>query len=121
MIIGIGIDLVDLERIALVYNKFGERFLRRILSPAEMAGPLTPAYIGSRFAVKEATVKALGTGFTAGITPVLVEVVKPDQNRPTLILRGAALKKAEEIGARRFHVSLSHERKLATAMVILED
>lgn len=123
MIIGLGTDIVDIERIRAIHARFGERFYRRILSPRELAEmpPTSAAFIGSRFAAKEAASKALGTGFSRGILPTLLEVKKVASGQPLLILHGAALARACELGMRRAHLSLSHERNLAIATVILED
>jgi holo-[acyl-carrier protein] synthase len=76
MIIGVGVDIAELDRIARSHARFGEKFSARILTPAEMA--LVPAnaipFLASRFAAKEAAVKALGTGFSGGITFQDIEI-----------------------------------------------
>ena len=125
MIIGLGLDVVELSRIKHSLERFGERFAERILTPLEQANtPSTPAgavaFVASRFAAKEAGVKALGTGFSQGIGFHDVEVVTPDTRKPEIVLHGRALEKCRELGATRIHVSLSHERSLAAAVVILE-
>lgn len=122
MIIGTGIDIVEITRIAETYAKFGQRFLAHILHPQEIAAlpKQTSAYLASRFAAKEACVKALGTGFAYGITPAQIEVQTNAEGKPLLLLHGAALQKAKDLGAQIFHLSISHERDLAIAMVILE-
>lgn len=122
MITGIGIDLVDIDRIERMYRRFGDRFLQRILSPGERAArpKAVPPWLASRFAVKEAAVKALGTGFANGITPCQIETGHEAGGRPCLRLYGAALQRAHAMGVAECHVSLSHERHLAIAVVILE-
>lgn len=124
MIIGIGVDIVEIERIDKTWARFGERFLDHILCqnekkkrPAQMV-----AYLASRFAAKEAAAKALGTGFVNGITPPSIEIGNDEHTgKPILKLNGAARKRGEDLGVRRAHISISHERKHAIAMVILED
>lgn len=125
MIIGIGIDLVELERIQQSLDRFGDRFLRRILTDLELTRmPENPAnkvaFTASRFAAKEATVKALGTGFSRGVGFKDVEVVTPDTRKPEIELHGRALEVAGELGAKKVFVSLTHERSMAAAVVILE-
>lgn len=123
MIIGLGTDIVDLARIRAIHARYGRRFLQRILTPEELAGmpAASAAFIGSRFAAKEAAAKALGTGFSQGVRPALLEVKKAAGGQPLLVLHGAALARACALGMRRAHLSLSHERNLAIATVILED
>ena len=125
MIIGLGLDVVELSRIEQSLKRFGERFTERILTPLEIANmPGTQvgavAFVASRFAAKEAGVKALGTGFSQGIGFHDVEVVTPETRKPEIALHGRALEKCRELGATKVFVSLTHERSLAAAVVILE-
>lgn len=125
MILGTGIDLTSLPRIKTLLEKHEERFLARILTAEERnALPQEPAsrlaYTAGRWAAKEAAVKALGTGFSAGIGFHDVEIVPLANGRPELRLHGKARKAADALGVRRTHISLSHERDMACAMVILE-
>ena len=125
MILGTGFDLTALTRIKALLEKHGERFLTRILTAAELAAlPAEPArrtaYAAGRWASKEAAVKALGSGFSAGIGFHDVEVVTLEGGRPELRLHGKAREAAEMLGVRAAHISLSHERDMACAMVILE-
>ncbi len=76
--------------------------------------------MAARFAAKEAAVKALGTGFAAGVGPLDVEVVSLSSGKPELRLHGAAARRAGELGAAAAHISLTHERDAAAAVVILE-
>lgn len=123
MIVGLGIDLADLDRIDRIYRKYGDHFLKRILAPEELAGmpKNAPSYLAGRFAGKEAAAKALGTGFSNGITPAMLMIINDASGKPSLVLQERARMQAMEIGARRFHISLSHERNYAVAIVILED
>lgn len=121
-IIGIGLDVVELDRIERIHCRFGNTFAHRILTAKEFALlPARPtAYLASRFAAKEAAVKALGTGFANGITLQQVEIAIKSSGQPTLVLLGRALELAERMGLRTAHVSLSHSRNTAAAMVVLE-
>lgn len=123
MIIGIGLDLVELDRIEAVHRKYGERFSRRILTSRELSrisgNPVT--YLASRFAAKEAGVKALGTGFALGITLRHLEIINNSKGKPELFFSGPALFRAVELDVQRIHLSLSHGRDTAAAVVILEN
>ena len=125
MIIGTGFDLVSTERIRHSLERFGERFLLKVLTEAERAtlpelheGQVE--YAAARFAAKEAAVKALGTGFSGGIGMHDAEIIRGDSGRPMLKLHGEAARKAEKLGVAYMHVSLTHERDIAGAVVILE-
>ncbi len=124
MLVGLGIDLAELDRIAASLERFGDRFLDKVLTPAELDG-LPPAgsripYVAARFAAKEAALKALGTGMAEGITLKDIEVERLASGQPLLRLHGRALERAEAMGARYFHLSLTHSRSTAGAVVILE-
>jgi holo-[acyl-carrier protein] synthase len=124
MITGIGIDVVQNERIRDSIQRFGDRFLNRIYTEGEMeyckrcAQP--EIHYAARFAAKEAAFKALGTGWTAGVKWKDVEVVRLPSGKPELHLHGEALKHAMAAGAERFHVSLTHDQLISSAVVILE-
>jgi holo-[acyl-carrier protein] synthase len=122
MIVGLGVDVVELDRIEDIWRKHRNRFTSRILTPAEyQAMPASPvAYLASRFAAKEAAVKALGTGFRNGITFQSLTVQKQQQGQPRLILSGRAAEAAHQLSAEFCHLSLSHSRNTACAVVILE-
>lgn len=124
MILGTGIDLVEIERIAHSIERFGDRFLDRILLPAEKAYCLShskPApFVAARFAAKEALSKAFGTGIGAHLGWLDLEIVREPAGRPTVHLHGKAATLARERGARIAHVSLSHTALHATALAILE-
>jgi holo-[acyl-carrier protein] synthase len=122
MIAGIGVDIVEIARIRALIERHGERFLKRVFSPAEVrhcSRRIDPATgLAARFAAKEAFVKALGTGMTKGMRFKDIQVT--GEGRPQLKLTGKAREIAESMGIRGVHVSLSHERTHAVAMVIVE-
>ncbi len=124
MIVGTGIDLVEVERVRKMLARHGERALRRLFTPAEVefcrqsADP-APCF-AARLAAKEAALKALGTGQARGIRWRDVEVVRSGPDGPTLRLGAAALARARHVGAARSWLSLSHERRHACALVLLE-
>lgn len=125
MIVGIGIDTCSLDRIRALHERYGERLLRRLLSPAEreaasrLADPV--ARIAGRFAAKEAVMKALGTGWSAGVNFADIEVVNSPFGAPELRLYGGARARSDSLGIRRWHLSISHERSHAVAFVIAEE
>ncbi|GAB6058377.1 holo-[acyl-carrier-protein] synthase [Desulfonatronum parangueonense] len=121
-ILGLGLDVVELERIRRIWDRFGRGFARRILTEQELLHlpNLAVPYLASRFAAKEAGVKALGTGFSQGITFQQVEIVALPSGQPTLVLHAHAATQAQRLGATRTHVSLTHGRDTAAAVVILE-
>ena len=123
-IVGHGVDLAPVARIAAMRARHGERFLTRVFTPAERAYALdrprrADEHLAARFAAKEAALKALGTGLTGGIRWTDVAVEREDAG-PRLELTGAAAAAAERIGAVRWHVSLSHAGGMALASVIAE-
>lgn len=122
MIVGLGLDVVELSRITRLLDRFGAAFTRKILSPAECDGlpPQAAAYVAARFAAKEAAVKALGTGFSQGIGLQHIEVQKLPSGQPLLLLSGPAAARCAALGATRIHLSLTHGRETAAAVVILE-
>lgn len=124
MILGVGIDLIEVERIKASYERFGERFLNRILHPAEIAYCLThrePApFLAARFAAKEAISKAFGTGIGARLGWLDMEVGRRESGEPFVILHGNGLKLLEERQVRAVLLSLSHTQSHTTAVAILE-
>ncbi len=123
-VLGIGIDVCKVERIAESLQRFGERMERRLFTADELAycrqhqDPLP--HLAARFAAKEATSKALGTGIAGGIGWTQIEVVQPGGRVPTLRLSGAALERFTALGATKSHLSLSHDGGLGVACVVLE-
>ncbi len=116
MIIGVGIDVVDVARFGTTLTRT-PALRERLFTPTELARPL--ASLAARFAAKEALAKALGA--PAGLHWVDAEVHTDETGRPSLVMRGSVARRAAELGARRVHVSLSHDAGIASAVVILED
>ena len=125
MILGLGIDLVELERIGSAFEKFGDRFLKRILRPEESAYCLSHKnpvpFIAGRFAAKEAISKAFGTGICGQLGWLDMEVCRKESGEPFLALHGEGLKLLAKRGGRKIHLSLSHTATHATAVAIMED
>ena len=124
MILGTGVDLVEIERLRKIIERQKDRFLLRVFTPEEQRfcnAHRDPApHYAARFAAKEAVFKALGTGWAKGVTWLNVEVQREGQDPPRLALKGEALKHSRNLGVQRFHLSLSHSENCAVAMVILE-
>ena len=125
MIVGTGVDLAEVPRIRASIERYGEKFIRRIYTPAEIAYVERKANkferYAARFAAKEAGMKAIGTGWRHGVTWRDFEVVNLPSGRPTLRLQGVAARFAEKLGVRNISLSLTHTRELGMAHVILED
>lgn len=117
-----GIDLVEVSRIAEMLDRHGHRFLERVFTEGERAYAETSKrraeHLAARFAAKEATLKALGTGWRNGIAWTDVEVVSLPSGQPELRVHGRALELARELGVERWLVSLSHTGTQAMASVI---
>jgi holo-[acyl-carrier protein] synthase len=124
MILGTGIDLIEVARIESSYERFGERFLGRILLPGEISYCLSHKkpgpFLAARFAAKEAISKAFGTGIGAQLGWQDMEVARKESGEPFVILHGKGKKLFEERGARTLLISLSHTEHHATAVAILE-
>jgi holo-[acyl-carrier protein] synthase len=125
MVLGLGTDLIEIERIQASMDRFGERFLERIFTAEEIAycgKKKQPAEsLAARFAAKEAGAKALGTGISRGISWKEIEVTRKMGERPMLNFNGRAGELAKAMGVRRAQLTLSHSRKLAIAVVVVED
>lgn len=127
MILGLGSDLVDIRRIEKVLARHGDRFIRRVFTPVEVAKAERRATridtYAKRFAAKEACSKALGTGFRKGVFFRDMGVVNLPSGRPTMALTGGALARLNEITPEgyeaRIDVSLTDEYPLAQAIVII--
>jgi holo-[acyl-carrier protein] synthase len=124
VIVGIGIDVAEVKRIRAVIESQGERFLRRVFTPEEVAycekfKNKYERYAG-RFAAKEAAMKALGTGWSRGVRWVDVEVVRARGGRPILELKGEARKVADRLGVKNIALSMTHTVEQAIAQVIFE-
>jgi holo-[acyl-carrier protein] synthase len=121
-IIGIGMDATDLPRVAQLVQRYGERFLRRVFTEGEIAyctrrrDPVP--HLAGRFAVKEAAMKALGTGHSRGVLWKDIEVVRAG-GPPQLRLHGGAARRADSLQVRRSLVTITHSETLALAQVML--
>jgi holo-[acyl-carrier protein] synthase len=124
MIVGMGTDLAELDRIQHSINKYGQRFLSRVYTEREIAYSMRKKNfaerLAGRFAAKEAGMKAMGTGCRRGVTWKNFEVVNEPSGRPTLRLSGAAARFANQMGATAVTLSITHTAKIAMAVVILE-
>jgi holo-[acyl-carrier protein] synthase len=125
MILGIGSDLAQVERIRKSIAQYGDRFLTRVYTERERAYASSKANaaerFAARFAAKEAGMKAIGTGWRGGITWKDFEVVNGASGQPTLRLSGVALQTAAKLGVERISISLTHTAETAFAVVILEN
>jgi holo-[acyl-carrier protein] synthase len=125
MLVGTGIDAVEVPRIARSIERYGERFLQRIFTDDEIAYCRARAgaaeSFAARFAAKEAGAKALGTGIQYGVNWKELEVRRLPGQRPTLHLSGRARAIAGQLGVQRVSLSLTHTSSLALATVHLED
>jgi holo-[acyl-carrier protein] synthase len=125
MILGTGIDIVEVPRIGQSIERFGERFLNRIFTAAEIRYCESKANrverFAARFAAKEAAMKAIGTGMRGGVRWQDFEVGREPGGRPTMMFHGKAAQVAQSLGAKRAHLSVSHTEAHAVAYVILED
>ena len=124
MILGTGIDIVEVPRIAKSIERFGERFLNRIYTPFEIrycdAKANRIERYAARFAAKEAGMKALGTGMR-GVSWKDFEVGREPSGRPTMLFHARAAEVAKRLGVRRAHLSVSHTEEHAVAYVLVED
>ncbi|MDD3642626.1 MAG: holo-ACP synthase [Candidatus Krumholzibacteria bacterium] len=126
MIIGTGIDIVSVGRIAHLIDRYGRRFLRKVFTGREiddglaLAGPVRDRFFAARFAAREAFFKALGTGWGRGIPLREVAVEREPSGRPVIALSGRAAEAAAERRIEAIHLSLAHEGSIAQAVVILE-
>lgn len=124
MLVGTGIDVVEVERIARSIERYGLRFLSRVFTAGEIAYSQRKRNcaesFAARFAAKEAGAKALGTGIQHGITWTEMEVRRAPGQRPTLHFSGRALEMAEGLGVKRVSLSLTHSKTVAIAAVSLE-
>jgi holo-[acyl-carrier protein] synthase len=126
MVIGTGIDTVEIERVARSIERYGSRFLERVYTAAEIAycqrkRRNAAESFAARFAAKEAGAKALGTGIGFGVTWRELEVGREPAGRPLLLLHGRAAEIAASLGVRRSSLSITHTRTQSMALVILED
>jgi holo-[acyl-carrier protein] synthase len=125
MILGTGIDVIDIERIARSIERYGDHFLRRVYTPGEIAycqrkRRNAAESFAARFAAKEAAAKALGTGIGFGVTWREIEVGREPAGRPLLLLHGRAAEIARTMGVQHSSLSITHTGTQSMALVILE-
>jgi len=125
MIAGHGIDLCGVGRIRRMIADHGDHFLDRTFTEAEVAYARRrkkgfEETLAGRFAAKEAVMKALGTGWTGGVTFQAIEILNEPAGRPYVVLHGGAADRAKTLGVTRWHVSITHTEDLAVASVIAE-
>lgn len=126
MIVGNGIDLIEVRRIRKSLDRFGDRFLAHIYTAAEVAyckanRQRSAESFAARFAAKEAAAKALGTGIGRGVAWREFEVQRAPGHAPTMVLSGRAAEIAASLGVRHIALSLTHTAELAMAFVTMED
>lgn len=124
MIVGVGMDIVEVERVSRLWRDYGTRFAQRILADeerAELAALARPeCLLAKRFAVKEAFGKAIGTGIRYPVTWTRVGLGHDELGRPHLKLHAEIEQLLAARGVQRHHVSVTDERHFASAIVILE-
>ena len=124
MILGVGIDIIEVTRIQASHERFGKRFLNRVLLADEIAYCLSyknPApFLAARFAAKEAISKAFGTGIGASLGWRDMEIRRKESGEPFVILHGKGEKLFAARGAKQLLVSLSHTKDYAAATAVLE-
>lgn len=125
MIVGSGIDVVEISRIQHAMDRYGERFLNRVYLQSEQSyckrKRNSAESFAARFAAKEAAAKALGTGISFGVNWLEIEVVRESSGKPTLRFHGRAAQIAGRLGAANSVLSLTHSAQIAVASVVLED
>ncbi|MEO6909386.1 MAG: holo-ACP synthase [Edaphobacter sp.] len=125
MVLGLGTDLIEIERVQQSLDRFGERFMQKVFTEGEIAYCVRKKQaaesFAARFAAKEATAKALGTGISRGISWKEIEVRRNAGERPTLYLSGRAAERAKAMGVRNLHLTLTHSRDVAMAVAVVED
>lgn len=123
MILGTGIDVIEVERVQKAATK--EAFLRRVFTEGERAffaekNGCAQAMAGT-FAAKEAVSKALGTGFAQGVDLRDIEIVRRPEGEPFAQLFGGAKARLAQMGGKRVHISISHIKAIAVAQAVIED
>ena len=125
MIVGIGTDIVEIERIAQVYQRQGDAFAKRLLSEAELLELANHRFperlLAKRWALKEAVSKALGTGISQGVCFHDMTIAHKESGQPYLILTHKTLAKANSLGITHWSISVSDEKNHAVAFVIAEN
>ncbi|MFN8005637.1 MAG: holo-ACP synthase [Terriglobia bacterium] len=124
MIVGMGVDIVEIEKLRLAMMRRGERLRNRAFTPIEVQYCEQRAqqyqHYAARFAAKEAVFKAIGSGWRNGVTWLDVEVINELSGKPVLRLSGKTLEFANALGAKKYWLSLTHTDHYAVAQVVLE-
>ena len=124
MIIGLGIDQIEIARVERSWQRYGDRLGRRVFTPQEWRYCLSRAHpaqsMAGRFAAKEAAMKALGLGWPGGIAYRQIEVTREATGRPGLRLTGKAAQRAASLGVTSMNVSMTHDRTYSSATVVFE-
>lgn len=124
MIFGIGVDIIEVDRMANILSRFGASFIERIFGEKERvySGERggAAAYFATRFAAKEAFLKALGLGLRKGVKWREIEVITNEAGRPFLEIRGKARETFEGLGLKNTFLSMAHEKRYAVAFVVIE-
>ena len=123
-IISLGIDLMQISRLEAAVGRRGARFLNRIYTPAEQAycdaRAARFAHLAGRYAVKEAVMKVLGTGWSRGVRWVDIEVLRDPGQAPRVVLHGASARIAQDRGIAAIHVTITHDAGIAAAVAVAE-
>ncbi len=125
MIVGLGLDIVEIGRMRSVFEKWGDRIMDRLFTdrerePRRIEGTGAGPHLAGRFAAKEAAMKALGVGWGPSATWHDFEIVNDDKGKPVLTMSGSAARTAGDLGVRRTHLSISHSERSACAVVVME-
>ncbi len=120
MIVGLGVDVVEVARVARMLDAHGGRFVARCFRAGEVSRPRDAEHLAGLLAAKEAAFKALGTGWGEGVGWLQVAVSRSAAGAPALDLQGAARQRAAALGAKRSLVSITHAAGVAVAVVVLE-
>lgn len=125
MIVGIGVDVIEVERIERVLRRQGDAFLRHVFTEAEQSKApenttAAASYYAGRWSAKEAVAKALGTGIGEACGWRDIDIIRWPSGQPAVTLSGAAAKTAESRGIKKIHLTISHEKRLACASAVAE-
>lgn len=124
MIVGVGIDSIEIERIGKALHRHPESFTARVYTREEMrlanSHAISAPFLAGRWAAKEAVVKALGCGISKDCGFLDIEILPDAAGRPLVRLRGTGARTAQRLGINRFHVSITHNGSMATAVAIAE-
>lgn len=125
MLVGLGVDIVQNDRFQSIIDKWGDKFLNKVFTECELGFIKKHKYkiqrYASNYAVKEAFVKALGTGFRSGIRFHNIEVKRDDFGKPFIELAGSTKTYADSRGINKIHTTISHEKDYSVAVVIFEN